>query len=159
MHWPAEPFRDADENGRYDPGEDFVNLNYSGISTTDAKAKPIVRRADAGLGTDLYGSIDGINPVWNAKGPNIAGYDAIVWGILYVSGNFDCQGTPLYYGSVVTKAGTNGMVGPVLDDLALPPSAVEQQIRNGGGGMPPFGNQLSDDEIEALVQYLTGSNG
>ena len=25
--------------------------------------------------------------------------------------------------------------------------------------MPPFGSQLSDDEIEALVQYLTGSNG
>lgn len=59
----------------------------------------------------------------------------------------------------LTKAGTNGTVGPNLDDLALEAAAVEQQIRNGGGGMPPFGNQLSDDEIKALVQYLTGSNG
>jgi cytochrome c oxidase subunit II len=59
----------------------------------------------------------------------------------------------------LTKAGTNGMVGPKLDDLALPQPAVEHQIRNGGGGMPPFGEQLSDDEIAALVQYLTGSNG
>ena len=59
----------------------------------------------------------------------------------------------------LAKAGTNGMVGPNLDDLSLAPAAVEQQIRNGGGGMPPFGEQLSDEEIEALVQYLTGSNG
>jgi cytochrome c oxidase subunit II len=59
----------------------------------------------------------------------------------------------------LTKAGTNGMVGPNLDDLSIAPAAVEQQIRNGGGGMPPFGEQLSDEEIEALVQYLTGSNG
>ena len=59
----------------------------------------------------------------------------------------------------LTKAGTNGMVGPNLDDLSLAPAAVLQQIRNGGGGMPPFGEQLSDEEIEALVQYLTGSNG
>jgi cytochrome c oxidase subunit 2 len=59
----------------------------------------------------------------------------------------------------LTKAGTNGQVGPKLDDLSLPPAAVLQQIRKGGGGMPPFENQLSDDEIDALVQYLTGSNG
>ena len=59
----------------------------------------------------------------------------------------------------LTKAGTNGMVGPNLDDLSAAPAAVEQQIPNGGGGMPPFGEQLSDEEIEALVQYLTGSNG
>jgi cytochrome c oxidase subunit 2 len=59
---------------------------------------------------------------------------------------------------VLTKAGTTGQVGPDLDDLSLAPAAVEQQIRRGGGGMPPFEGQLSDDEIEALVQYLTGSN-
>jgi len=58
----------------------------------------------------------------------------------------------------LSKAGTSGQVGPTLDELSLAPPAVEQQIRRGGGGMPPFGNQLSDDEIEALVQYLTGSN-
>jgi len=60
----------------------------------------------------------------------------------------------------LAKAGTSGMVGPNLDQAAsLGPQRVEQQIRNGGGGMPPFGGQLSDAEIKALVQYLTGSNG
>jgi hypothetical protein len=43
--------------------------------------------------------------VYNARGPNITGQDALVWGLLYTAGEFDAQGTPLYFGSVVTKAG------------------------------------------------------
>jgi hypothetical protein len=106
MHWPGEPFRDANENGRFDTGEDFVNLNYSTISTTDPKAKPVVSRADAG-GDAFGGSVK-----WNSRGPDITGQVAVVWGLLYVSGEFDSQGTPLYYGSVVTKAGMdNAMTG------------------------------------------------
>jgi cytochrome c oxidase subunit 2 len=58
----------------------------------------------------------------------------------------------------LTKAGTNGMVGPKLDDLSLDPEGVRQQIRRGGGGMPPFEGQLSDSQINTLVQYLTGSS-
>jgi cytochrome c oxidase subunit 2 len=54
------------------------------------------------------------------------------------------------------KAGTSGNVGPVLDNLSLGPEAVEEQIRKGGGGMPAFEGQLSDQQIDALVQYLTG---
>jgi cytochrome c oxidase subunit 2 len=57
------------------------------------------------------------------------------------------------------KAGTTGTIGPGLDDLALAPEDVEEQIRKGGGGMPAFENQLSEEQIEALVQYLTGSGG
>jgi cytochrome c oxidase subunit II len=57
----------------------------------------------------------------------------------------------------LSKANTNGQVGPRLDDLQLPPDAVEQQIRQGGGGMPPFEGTLTDAQIQALVQYLTGS--
>jgi hypothetical protein len=109
MHWPAEPFRDANENGRYDTGEDFVNLNYATISTTDPFAKPAVTRADAG-GDAFGGSV-----MWNSRGPNITGQEAIVWGVLYVSGNFDCQGTPEYYGSVVTKAGMNNSMAGTPD--------------------------------------------
>jgi hypothetical protein len=105
MHWPNEPYRDANQNGRYDAGEDWVNLNYSTISTTDPTVKPVISSASTG---DAYGGA----PMYNAKGPDITGQVGIVWGLLYVSGNFDSQGTPLYYGSVVTKAGMNGsMVG------------------------------------------------
>jgi len=57
----------------------------------------------------------------------------------------------------LAKAGTTGTVGPNLTTRKVAPDRAEDQIRHGGGGMPPFEGQLSDDEIEALVQYLTGS--
>jgi cytochrome c oxidase subunit II len=60
---------------------------------------------------------------------------------------------------VLADAGTSGTIGPALDDLARSPGDVERQIREGGGGMPAFEGQLSDAQIEALVQYLTGSRG
>ena len=55
------------------------------------------------------------------------------------------------------RAGTSGQVGPSLNDLTLDPADVEEQIRKGGGGMPAFENDLSEDQIEALVQYLVGA--
>jgi mono/diheme cytochrome c family protein len=36
---------------------------------------------------------------------------------------------------------------------------VEEQVRNGGGGMPAFGDQLSDAEIEAVATYVSESAG
>jgi mono/diheme cytochrome c family protein len=31
---------------------------------------------------------------------------------------------------------------------------IEEQVRNGGGGMPPFEGQLSDAEIEAVSDFV-----
>ena len=56
------------------------------------------------------------------------------------------------------KAGTSGEVGPSLNDLSLEAADVEEQIRRGGGAMPPFEDQLSDEQIDALVQYLVGAD-
>ena len=52
--------------------------------------------------------------------------------------------------------GTGGHVGP---DLQKSPVAenlaqVKKQVRNGGGGMPPFSGALSDDEIDVVAQYV-----
>lgn len=105
MHWPAEPYRDVNENGSKDPGEDWINLNYSSISTTDPHVAAVVDSADA------YGG----GTVWNSRGPDITGQRALIWGLLYISGEFDAQGTPLYYGSVVTKAGMNGSMAGTPD--------------------------------------------
>jgi len=41
-------------------------------------------------------------------------------------------------------AGTSGTVGPNLDQLKPSMDAAVEQITNGGGGMPAFGDQLSD---------------
>ncbi len=48
-------------------------------------------------------------------------------------------------------AGTNGKVGPNLDQISPTEARIAEQIRNGGGGMPPFQGQLTDAQIDALI--------
>jgi len=91
---PGEPFRDKNENGAWETGEEWINLNYSELADMDDPVK--VNPADA------YG---GSIPFRNARGPSFT-HDAIVWGILYLAGQFDANGTPYYDGSVITYAGT-----------------------------------------------------
>jgi hypothetical protein len=99
--FPGEPFRDKNQNGVRDDGEPWINLRYSAVVAIDS---PLV--VDA---TDTYDTT--VPPpatpaaVWNPRGPSVT-HDAIVWGILYLSGQFDAGGTPYYDGSVITYAGT-----------------------------------------------------
>ena len=51
-------------------------------------------------------------------------------------------------------ANSSGTVGPNLDGIDLSKDEIEQQVRNGGGGMPPFGDRLSDAEIAAVADYV-----
>ncbi|HEY2716470.1 MAG TPA: PQQ-binding-like beta-propeller repeat protein [Solirubrobacterales bacterium] len=55
----------------------------------------------------------------------------------------------------LSEAGTSGNVGPNLDQLKPEKSLVETQVTNGGGGMPPFGGILSQQEIEAVAAYVS----
>ena len=52
-------------------------------------------------------------------------------------------------------AGAMGNVGPNLDDSSIDFAGAVQQITNGGGGMPPFSGQLSEDEIANVAAYVT----
>ena len=56
-------------------------------------------------------------------------------------------------------AGSSGMAGPNLDDLMPSKEQVENQVRSGGGGMPSFADQLSDEQIEAVAEYISSSAG
>jgi mono/diheme cytochrome c family protein len=58
----------------------------------------------------------------------------------------------------LAAAGSSGQVGPNLDDLDLTVDVVENQVRNGGGGMPAFEGDLSDAEIQAVAQYVVESS-
>jgi cbb3-type cytochrome c oxidase subunit III len=53
------------------------------------------------------------------------------------------------------KAGTSGAVGPNLDEAQPSFEDAVTQIRNGGGGMPAFGEQLTDEQIRALARYVS----
>jgi mono/diheme cytochrome c family protein len=54
-------------------------------------------------------------------------------------------------------AGASGTVGPNLDQSTLDAAAIEQQIRRGGGGMPPFEGTLSEAQIKALAQWIAAN--
>ena len=54
-------------------------------------------------------------------------------------------------------AGSTGTIGPSLDQSSVDVAAAEAQIANGGGAMPPFKGQLSDDEISELAQYVVAA--
>jgi mono/diheme cytochrome c family protein len=54
----------------------------------------------------------------------------------------------------LSDAGSSGAVGPSLDGLALDFDAVHQQVVNGGGGMPPFGSTLDEQQINDVSAYV-----
>jgi mono/diheme cytochrome c family protein len=56
---------------------------------------------------------------------------------------------------VFSDAGTTGTVGPNLDESNVTFAAAVEQITQGGGGMPPFGGELTEAQIEALAEYVT----
>jgi cytochrome c553 len=58
-----------------------------------------------------------------------------------------------------TDAGTSGTVGPNLDESSVDFAAAEEQIRAGGGGMPAFEGQLSDEEIANVAAYVVETRG
>jgi mono/diheme cytochrome c family protein len=52
--------------------------------------------------------------------------------------------------------GAGGHVGPDLQKSAVAEdlARVEEQVRNGGGAMPPFANVLSDAEIDTVAHNV-----
>jgi mono/diheme cytochrome c family protein len=52
--------------------------------------------------------------------------------------------------------GAGGHVGPDLQKSSVAENLaqVEKQVRNGGGGMPPFADVLSDEEIDTVAHYV-----
>jgi mono/diheme cytochrome c family protein len=59
----------------------------------------------------------------------------------------------------LADAGTNGNVGPNLDDLGPDMATVVRQVTNGGGGMPAFGSQLSKAQIQSVAKYVSSTAG
>jgi mono/diheme cytochrome c family protein len=52
-------------------------------------------------------------------------------------------------------AGSAGSVGPNLDELAPSFDQVVEQVTNGGGAMPAFAGELSEQEIRDVATYVS----
>jgi cytochrome c551 len=57
------------------------------------------------------------------------------------------------------EAGTEGNIGPVLDDVSVDFDGVVQQVTNGGGGMPAFQGTLSEQQIQDVAAFVVASEG
>jgi len=79
--------------------------------------------------------------------PQLPGGDADAGKPIFVSAG--CNGC-----HTMKAAGATGTVGPNLDDLAPELEAIQKQVINGGGGMPPYKGQLSDKQIADVSQYV-----
>jgi hypothetical protein len=102
MIWPGEPFRDKNQNGVRDVGEEWINLNYNTLSPLNDPT--VFPKGSAGDNYDT--PVPAVGQVYNKYGPPIAGQTAAVWGVLFLAGTLDAQGNATYYGSVITVGGT-----------------------------------------------------
>jgi mono/diheme cytochrome c family protein len=59
----------------------------------------------------------------------------------------------------LADAGTSGASGPNLDDAAPDAATVKAMVRGGGGGMPAFGDNLSNAEVDAIAAYVSSVAG
>jgi mono/diheme cytochrome c family protein len=59
----------------------------------------------------------------------------------------------------LAAAGAKGVTGPNLDDLQPSFEDTREQVTNGGGGMPAFEGDLSDEEIDAVSRYVSDNAG
>jgi mono/diheme cytochrome c family protein len=59
----------------------------------------------------------------------------------------------------LADAGTNGNVGPNLDQAKPSRELAVERVTNGKGAMPPFKGQLSDEQIQAVAEYVSSSAG
>ncbi|OYU29036.1 MAG: sulfide dehydrogenase [Burkholderiales bacterium PBB2] len=59
----------------------------------------------------------------------------------------------------LAAAGSEGQVGPVLDELKPDAERVRKVLRAGLGAMPSFADKLSAADIEALAVFVARSTG
>jgi mono/diheme cytochrome c family protein len=56
-----------------------------------------------------------------------------------------------------SAAGSSGGVGPNLDDSSPSFDEVVEQVTNGGGAMPAFADELSEEQIRDVAAFVTQS--
>jgi cytochrome c551/c552 len=57
------------------------------------------------------------------------------------------------------EAGATATVGPNLDESTIDEAGAAQQVADGGGGMPPFSGQLSEEQIQDVAAFVVASQG
>lgn len=56
-------------------------------------------------------------------------------------------------------AGSEGQIGPVLDEIKPSVERVLAAVRGGIGLMPAYGGQLNEADLQALARFVAHSSG
>jgi cytochrome c6 len=91
-------------------------------------------------------------PTSSTPAPPAAGGDATAGKTVFASAG--CGGC-----HTLKDAGSNGNVGPNLDQLKPPFARVKVQVENGGGPMPAFKNTLTPKQIDDVSAYVSSVAG
>jgi cbb3-type cytochrome c oxidase subunit III len=103
------------------------------------------------------------NLVTGEDADSVAAYVASVAGNP-VTGKQSTNGKDIFVANcgschTLKDAGTNGTVGPNLDQLKPPEARVQRQVINGGGAMPAFKGTLTPAQITAVSKYVSSVAG
>jgi cbb3-type cytochrome c oxidase subunit III len=104
------------------------------------------------------------NLVTGANADAVAAYVAAVAGKPVLGGKTATSGKDIFTANcgschTLKDAGTNGTVGPNLDQLKPSDARAERQVINGGGGMPAFKGTLTPAQIKAVAKYVSSVAG
>jgi cytochrome c6 len=135
MEIPVPPMPDFDEEGteNFLPEEDRI-----AIAAFVAECAALNRR-----------QLEQRNPVCAAGGGG--GQGATRGQAIFSQSCASCH--------TLAAADASGTIGPNLDQSQIGLDAAIQQIIEGGGGMPPFGDTLSQQQIRAVARYIVENRG
>ena len=91
----------------------------------------------------------------NPGDPQAGGDAAVVAGKeVFLSAEAGCGSC-----HTLADAGTDGSVGPNLDEAKPPTDVVVDRVTNGQGVMPPFKGKLTEQQIDDLAAYVSTAAG
>jgi cytochrome c551 len=135
------PFTEAEEEANKEAEGGSEESSESGESSeeeNEASGEEQTAEQEGAAGEEMEGEAEG-----SETG---AGGDPEAGAVVFSENCSTCHGA--------TGHGGNG--GPDLRTMPLAQSeeGAIQQVTNGGGGMPPFGGVLSEEEIENVAAYV-----
>jgi cytochrome c6 len=135
-----------------EPVTDAPGMPADLVTGDDADAVAAYVASVAGLPVQGGGAEAGGQGTGGAEaGGEGAGGDATEGETIFTSNCGSCH--------TLADAGTNGNVGPNLDQAKPSRELAVERVTNGKGAMPPFKGQLSDEQIQAVAEYVSSSAG
>lgn len=136
----SEELQKADTSGPFEEAEKEATEAASGESGEAEEGSETEESGESSEGEEESSSEEA------EPGATAAGGDAEAGAVVFSENCSTCHGA--------TGHGGNG--GPDLTTMPLAQTeeGAIQQVTNGGGGMPPFGGTLSEEEIENVAAYV-----